>query len=157
MMLPFDGLSVLAEGLLFVSALVGPQNYRGPLISFQKKLEALARFEHSGDAQDCRDVLAAIRNRKASAQDDLESVLRAQKQLDAGVANDIRLLQLQGDSPEMKIVRQKTLDATLGFQRTVNLSGIRSMALVEAHTQEEAVFRQLYETIRARQSERKAP
>jgi hypothetical protein len=87
-----DCFALLARCVVVVSAISGPGRYPGQPVSWQQKAQALARLARSGDGRGCDAVLAAVRKRQAWAETNLKLNAKTEKELVAGISNDLENL-----------------------------------------------------------------
>jgi hypothetical protein len=150
-------MSALIQLLLFVSAFVGPEQNAGQtVVPLQQKVDALTRLERTGEAQGCEEVLAAIRTKKADAEDTLKMYLKAKIQVEDGIANDFQLLENRG-LPEHKLTILKGIDASFRQLDGFRTQEARLNALIGARAREEWAFSHVSEAITAKRAQRQTP
>jgi hypothetical protein len=156
MMGSIDGLCLLIHPVVFVCALIGPERNPANMVPLKQKLDALALLERTGDESDCESVVAAIRLKKAAAEERQKVRLRGKKQLEDGIARYIQNLQNSGTIDD-QLTRERGLEACLSRLEIVKALEAWTDYVIAGRVAEERAFSRLVQAIKAKQPDRKEP
>jgi hypothetical protein len=151
-----DAFGPLLQALLLIGGLVGPDPNPGQMVPLQQKLDALDRLERTGEDRDCTSVIAAIRTKKADAEQSLKRFKENEKALEDGIANELRIIAnaKPGDPIQGRI---EAFNASLQTLEIVKMQKTRLTTLVEGRVQEERVFMLLCGAAKAKRAAGKDP
>ncbi len=149
--------AAVARLLMCWFSLIGPACPAEDNVPFLQKLEALDRLNRTGESQNCDALLAAIRKKRQEAEAAHNKYQKGIKQLEVGIANDRKLMQNAGVSPETMQSLQGTLETHLRFLDNLNRLERQAGALFEGRKREESAFAELYESVKAKRGGQEKP
>jgi hypothetical protein len=153
----FDGWSAMMQILIVVGAFVGPDQNAKEMVSLQRKLDALTQLARTGDTRQCDDVIDTIRKKKTEAGDELKLYLKARKEVQDGMALDLKWLQNNGaGDPNTKLVKQENIAADASMLEVIRFHETRLDKLLAGREQEEQAFALLCEAIKLNRRASKA-
>lgn len=154
--MPFlhDWLAILAQYLVFLCALAGPERNPARTISVEDKLRALSRLSETGETKGCEAILQAIRAKKTDAEATHAKYVRANEELQEAIANDLQSMRVGG--ARAKAI-QEIIDARIRTLQGWSMQEARFRQLIDGHAREERAFNQLYQHIKATQAGKRTP